>query len=70
MAGGDTIIRFENISFSYKDGTPILSEADFSVRRGSKVTLMGQNGAGKSTILKLLSASLGLLDFKKQSARS
>ena len=58
MAGGDTIIRFENISFSYKDGTPILSEADFSVRRGSKVTLMGQNGAGKSTILKLIEKEL------------
>ena len=37
---------------------PILHEADFSVRRGTKLTLMGQNGAGKSTIFKLITGEL------------
>lgn len=37
---------------------PILHEADFSVRRGAKLTLMGQNGAGKSTIFKLITGEL------------
>ncbi len=32
----------------------MLDEVSFSVRRGSKITIMGQNGAGKSTILKLM----------------
>lgn len=35
-----------------------LTEVSFSIRGGSKVTIMGQNGAGKSTIIKLLSNSL------------
>lgn len=33
---------------------PILDEVNFSVRQGTKITLMGQNGAGKSTIFKLI----------------
>src|SRR5205814_419570 len=37
---------------------PMLIEADFSVRRGSKITLMGQNGAGKSTIFELITGKV------------
>jgi len=33
---------------------PILNKAKFSVAKGSKITLMGQNGCGKSTIFKLI----------------
>lgn len=51
---GDTIIRFENVSFDYCHNKPILDEVSFGVRRGSKVTIMGQNGAGKSTIFGLI----------------
>lgn len=32
----------------------LLDETSFSVREGSKITLMGQNGAGKSTIFKMI----------------
>jgi ATPase subunit of ABC transporter with duplicated ATPase domains len=35
-----------------------LDEADFSVRRGSKIALMGQNGAGKSTIFQIITGDL------------
>ena len=44
---GNVIIRFNKVSFEYGK-KPILNEADFSVREGSKITLMGQNGAGKA----------------------
>ncbi|MEI6397021.1 MAG: ATP-binding cassette domain-containing protein [Candidatus Taylorbacteria bacterium] len=51
---GDTIIRFEDVSFEYGHNKPILEEASFTVRRGTKITLMGQNGAGKTTIFGLI----------------
>ena len=50
----DTVLRFDEVSFSFGHNYPILDEAFFTVRRGSKITLMGQNGAGKSTIFKLV----------------
>lgn len=50
----DAILRFEKVNFSYGHNMPILDNVDFVVRRGSKLTLMGQNGAGKSTIFKLI----------------
>ncbi|MEK7175680.1 MAG: ATP-binding cassette domain-containing protein [Patescibacteria group bacterium] len=57
MAKGDTIARFNNVSFEYNAAKPILTEVDFSIRQGAKLTLMGQNGAGKSTIFNLLSGN-------------
>ncbi len=54
MATNDTIIRFEKVSFNYGHNKPILDEVDFSIRKGAKMTLMGQNGAGKSTIFDLI----------------
>jgi ATPase subunit of ABC transporter with duplicated ATPase domains len=58
MSHGDVIIRFNKVSFEFGHAKPILHEADFSVRRGAKVTLMGQNGAGKSTIFRLIMRDL------------
>lgn len=57
MPNDEVIIRFNNVSFEYGQ-KPILYEADFSIRRGSKITLMGQNGAGKSTIFQLIAGNL------------
>ncbi|MEI8249440.1 MAG: ATP-binding cassette domain-containing protein [Candidatus Taylorbacteria bacterium] len=51
---GDTIIRFDEVSFEWGANKPILDEASFTVRRGTKVTIMGQNGAGKTTIFGLI----------------
>jgi len=51
---GDTVLRFEDVSFEWGHNKPILDEVTFNVRRGTKVTLMGQNGAGKSTIFGLI----------------
>ncbi len=63
MSHGNVIVRFDNVSFSYTDDKPILDEASFSVRENSKITIMGQNGAGKSTVFKLI---LGESHFKKE----
>ena len=54
MPKEETILRFDQVSFGYEYGKPILDEVDFSLRRGLKVALMGQNGAGKSTIFQLI----------------
>ncbi len=54
----ETIISFDHVSFEYVHNKPLLNEASFSVRKGMKVTVMGQNGAGKSTIFKLIAGTL------------
>ncbi|PIR88079.1 MAG: hypothetical protein COU10_01105 [Candidatus Harrisonbacteria bacterium CG10_big_fil_rev_8_21_14_0_10_45_28] len=54
MPKEDVILRFNKVSYEYGHNMPILNEADFSVRRGAKIALMGQNGAGKSTIFNLI----------------
>src|ERR1035437_7513979 len=58
MSNNDVAVRFNKVSFEYGHNKPILEEASFSLRRGTKITLMGQNGAGKSTILNLITESL------------
>jgi ATPase subunit of ABC transporter with duplicated ATPase domains len=60
MAKNDTIVSFETASFEYSALKPILDEVDFSIRRGTKSTFMGQNGAGKSTIFQLIIGALEL----------
>ncbi|OED40909.1 ABC transporter ATP-binding protein [Endozoicomonas sp. (ex Bugula neritina AB1)] len=48
------LLRFENISLAYGD-QPLLDKAEFQIRRGERVCLLGRNGAGKSTMMKLVS---------------
>ena len=54
---GGILLSFDKVSFEFGHNKPILNEVSFSVRRGMKVTLMGQNGAGKSTIFSLISGT-------------
>lgn len=54
----NVVISFNNVSFEYDSSKVILDEANFTVHRNSIVTIIGQNGAGKSTILKLLLGKL------------
>lgn len=54
MAKEETLVRFEDVSFEYGHNKHILEEVDLSVRNGTKITIMGQNGAGKSTIFGLI----------------
>lgn len=56
---GNVILSFDNVSFAYNDGKkPILIESDFTLRENTKITIMGQNGAGKSTIFKMITGEL------------
>ncbi|MBI4138074.1 MAG: ABC-F family ATP-binding cassette domain-containing protein [Candidatus Wildermuthbacteria bacterium] len=55
---GEVIIRFNAVSFGYGHNKPVLNTADFVLRRGAKFALMGQNGAGKSTIFRLIAGEL------------
>lgn len=54
MSDQPVAIRFNQVSYSYNIKKEILKEANFSIRQNAKMTIMGQNGAGKSTIFKLL----------------
>lgn len=54
MSRGAGLITFNEVSYQYVENKPILVDAIFSIRRGSKLTLMGQNGSGKSTIFSLI----------------
>jgi len=58
MSQENVIIRFDKVTYEYNEKKQILDEASFTVRKNSIVTIMGQNGAGKSTIFKLLLGKL------------
>ncbi len=47
-------VSFEDVSFGYKDGEPILSNINIHVRPGQSVALVGRSGSGKSTLVSLL----------------
>lgn len=47
----DEILRFNDVSFAYPDGSEVLRHVSFAVGRGEKVALVGLNGSGKSTLL-------------------
>jgi cobalt/nickel transport system ATP-binding protein len=52
------MIEFQNVSFAYEKDRPVLRELSFRIGDGEAVGLIGANGAGKSTVMKLL---LGLI---------
>ena len=57
MASNETVVSFDEVAFDFGPKKPILDEVSFTVRQGTKVTIMGQNGAGKSTIFKLINGT-------------
>ena len=50
----DTLLEFKNLYFSYDKKRDILKDINFKVNRGEIVSIVGKNGAGKSTISKLI----------------
>ena len=52
------MIEFRHVEFSYEKDRPVLRDLSFRIEKGESVGLIGANGAGKSTVMKLL---LGLL---------
>ncbi|EGQ7836341.1 TPA: ABC transporter ATP-binding protein [Vibrio parahaemolyticus] len=50
---GKIVFEAENVSFAY-DGKQIVDNFSFNIMRGDRIALIGPNGCGKSTVLKLL----------------
>ncbi len=50
----DGNIIFQNVDFSYEQDNQVLNNVNFSISKGEKVALIGNTGAGKSTIINLL----------------
>ncbi|QAT48840.1 ABC transporter ATP-binding protein [Caproiciproducens sp. NJN-50] len=47
-------VEFQNVSFSYLPGKPVLKDVSFSIQPGEVVALVGETGAGKTTVVNLL----------------
>ncbi len=48
-------VVFKDVNFAYKDGEPILKNINLEAKPGQRIALVGETGAGKSTIIRLLS---------------
>jgi energy-coupling factor transport system ATP-binding protein len=54
VGDGEEIIGIEGLDFWYDDGTHALKDVSFSIKKGEFVGLIGQNGAGKTTISRII----------------
>lgn len=57
--GGNEVINFKNISFSYENDNEVIKDISFTLSKGEHIAFVGESGCGKSTILKLIA---GLYD--------
>ena len=48
-------VRFRDVGFSYEDGVPVLKDVNFDINPGETIALVGPTGAGKTTIVNLIS---------------
>ncbi|ANE46533.1 hypothetical protein SY83_09850 [Paenibacillus swuensis] len=48
------IVKFDNVTFGYKEGEPVLKGISFEARKGETIALVGHTGSGKSSIINLL----------------
>lgn len=58
VMSGKEVLRVDQLSVAYDEGSPLFRNVSFDLRRGETVALIGPNGIGKSTMLKCLTGSL------------
>ena len=58
----DSYVEFDQVSFSYKEGEPVLQDFSLQAEAGQRVALVGETGAGKSTIIRLLARFFDVTD--------
>ena len=54
LPGEETILELKDIDFKYNDGKQILKNISFKIHKGEMISIVGRNGAGKSTFLKII----------------
>lgn len=59
-------IKFENVSFEYEKGKPVLKNISFEVKEGQTIAILGPTGSGKSTLVYLMAR---LYDYQKGSIK-
>jgi ABC-type multidrug transport system fused ATPase/permease subunit len=57
-----SVIIFDDVTFAYRGGPPVVQDLSFEIRKNEQTCLIGKSGAGKSTIINLM---LGLLTPQK-----
>ena len=57
-------VKFDNVYFEYEKGVPVLKHISFDVKAGESIALVGPTGAGKSTIVNLLSRFYNVTEGK------
>ncbi|MFE6223164.1 energy-coupling factor ABC transporter ATP-binding protein [Streptomyces sp. NPDC057854] len=58
MTSPTPVVELVRAGFAYEDGPPVLTDVGFAVPAGRAVALLGRNGGGKTTLLRLLSGGL------------
>ena len=54
LPAGDGVVRFENVSFEYVPGRPVLEQIDLPIAAGKTIALIGHTGSGKTTLASLV----------------
>lgn len=52
------ILEIENVNFAYPDGFEAVKNLNLTIKQGEKVAIIGENGAGKTTVSKLINGLL------------
>ena len=55
---GDTVLRFDDVTFEYEPGKPVIEHVTFEMQPGDILGIVGPNGTGKTTMLKLITGKL------------